>query len=729
MNYLLHHLRWIALAAIGALGLTLFFVLQLEIRQRNELSRMTEFAVENQLWQVFQLGNEYQHLREEALKLRHVRNPDSYVAVRRWQDIFVGRITMLRDPAFAELARGTPELAERLDLLATRAEGIDAFVAAMERPQGPERLQRAVFALNDDVDFIVQAARTQFAERNAERKKQIDGMARTRILLSMLEFGMLCVFAAFMFWSLWRLERRQQEQQKMAQQLNEALEVAESASLAKSRFLAHVSHEIRTPLTAILGYGQRLREAGGLAPRQQQWLERIASSGEYLQNLLANILELSRIEAGKAELQIGALSMSQLTRQLDALFREQAQHKGLYFEVRVDPKVDDVLQLDAGKVRQILVNLIGNAIKLTSTGGVSVNFWQTLDAGSNSWLHAVVRDTGPGIPPEAAGRIFRPFEQSLDGKRAGGSGLGLAISREFAELMGGTLHFDSRLGSGSSFFLQLPVQHASADLPAVCLPATNSLSGLHLLIVDDQEMNLDLLQDLLQQAGASVVAESDGYAALSRMQLDNEFDGVIVDYHMPLMNGLQLAKAIRARQYQGRILLSTAGLLPDERDMQEAGISGSIAKPFQRDQLLAALAPMVSACVAEHAAALDADTRDATAARDSGVPQNVPVWALTPAANALGYAPARFLGVVERGLQRVGDLLQGWPQAGGWEERQRLAHTAKGIAGQIGAIALQQACLLLEQEPEDAARFADCLDCWRHASEIWPQTRDEWRQG
>lgn len=713
------------MTAVGCLGLTLFFVLQLEVRQRNELAQVTEFAVENQLWQFFQLGSEYQHLREETLKLRHTRNADAYATVRRWQDIFVGRIAMLRDPAFADVARGAPELAERLDALASRAEGVDAFIAAMERPQGPERLQRAVFALKDDVDFIIQSARAQFVERNAERKKRIDEMARTRILFSVLEFGLLSVFAVFMFWALWRLERRQQDQQRMAVQLNEALEVAESASLAKSRFLAHVSHEIRTPLTAILGYGQRLRDAGGLAPRQQQWLERIAASGEYLQNLLANILELSRIEAGKAELQIGALSMAQLTRQLDALFREQAQHKGLYFEVRVDPKVDDVLQLDAGKVRQILVNLIGNAIKLTTAGGVSVNFWQTLDSGNNSWLHAVVRDTGPGIPPEAAGRIFRPFEQSIDGKRAGGSGLGLAISREFAELMGGTLHFDSKLGSGSSFFLQLPVQHAGSVPPTAPLPVANSLTNVRLLIVDDQEMNLDLLQDLLQQAGATVIAEEDGYGALSRLQLDPHFDGVIVDYHMPLMNGLQLSRAIRARGYAGSVLLSTAGLLPDELEMREAGVSGAIAKPFQREQILLALAPLTGssaeplAVLPETPAAAEPAASEAHAAAD---------WSLTPAANALGYAPARFLGVAERGLQRAGDLLQSWPQATGAQERQRLAHTAKGIAGQIGALALQQACLQLERAPEDAALFAECLVCWQRASEQWPQARDSWRQ-
>ncbi|MBE9610221.1 ATP-binding protein [Chitinilyticum piscinae] len=721
MNFLLHHLRWVALTVITCLGLALFSVLQLEVQQRSELSRVTEFAVENQLWQFFQLRSEYQSLREEVLKLRQQRSPEQYQLVRRWQDIFVGRINMLRDQAFTEIYRDAPEMEARLEQLSRRAEAVDAHVAAMERPQGPERLQKAVFALQEDVNFIVQEARTQFVEHNSVRKQRIDEMAGSRIVLSVLEFTLLCVFAAFMFWALWRLEQRQEVQEGLSRQLGEALLAAESANDAKGRFLAHVSHEIRTPLTAILGYGQRLRESGGLAPRQQQWLERIASSGEYLQNLLNNVLELSRIEAGKAELQQGALSMSQLTRELDALFREQARRKGLYLELRVDPGVDDVLILDTGKIRQILVNLIGNAIKMTMQGGVHVSFWQTLDAKSNPWLHAAVRDTGPGIPPEAAQRVFRPFEQSLDGKRAGGSGLGLAISREFAELMGGTLHFDSKLGAGTSFFLQLPVRHNTQEGGQSEPSCSSTLTGLHILIVDDQEMNLDLLDDLLQRAGATAAQELDGYAALSRM-LTEGFDAVIVDYHMPLMNGLQLARALRAREFSGRIILSTAGMFPEADVMEKAGIDGAIGKPFVREQILAALAPekreQPSALLAPVAPGNElqvADTR--------------PLWSLTPAANALGYAPARFLGLAERGLQRIGDLLQSWPQASAEGDRHRLAHTCKGIAGQVGALALQQACLALEQEPEDSGRFAECMDCWQRSREAWPRASEEWRSG
>ncbi|WP_028456621.1 ATP-binding protein [Chitinilyticum litopenaei] len=724
MNFLLKHLRVIAVVLVVSLGLALFAILRLEAEQRRELAEVTEFSVEDRLWSVYQLGNEYRFLREAALKLRYTRSSEDLRELSRRQDIFVGRIELLRDPAFATLYGKDSDIDSHLQRLARQSTAIDGLIASMARRPVAEQVQKAIFLQEGEVNFITRAARDQFAQRNAERKQRIVELGQTRIVLSLVQFALLALFSAFMFWALWRLEKRQQDQVRMAGQLNEALQRAEQASEAKSRFLAHVSHEIRTPLTAILGYGQRLREISGLAPRQQQWLERIAASGEYLQALLNNVLELSRIEVGKAELQLGTLSMVQLMQQLDALFREQAQQKGLYFELRVDPGVDDVLQLDAGKLRQILVNLIGNAIKMTHSGGISINFWQTLDAGKNVWLHASVRDTGPGIPPEAAGRIFRPFEQSLDGKRAGGSGLGLAISREFAELMGGTLHFDSKLGSGSSFFLQIPVQHSAGEATAAAAVRPSSLAGLHVLIVDDQEMNLDLLQDLLEQAGASVVCQADGPGALAIMQLDEGFDAVVLDYHMPLMNGLQLARAIRARGYAGCILLSTAGILPEVADMMAAGIDGSITKPFHREQLLSALAHLPARKLPAAAAAAQSPSGEDVFAQLSGTPA---LWALTPAANALGFAPARFLGVVERGLQRVHELLAQWPQEPA--ERRRQAHSAKGIAGQIGALPLQHACAALEAQPEAEVLHRQCLQVLADTEAAWPAARDAWRNG
>nr|WP_051710903.1 hybrid sensor histidine kinase/response regulator [Andreprevotia chitinilytica] len=467
------------------------------------------------------------------------------------------------------------------------------------------------------------------------------------------------------------------------QELDQARRDAEAASRAKTNFLAHVSHEIRTPLTAILGYVDRLLQEHALNPLHAQWLARIGDSGEYLLSLISNVLDASKLETGHAKLEESPLSTEVLVRQLDGLFAEQARRHGVRFEIATD--THDWFWLDAGKWRQILVNLLGNAVKLTEVGSVQLRLWADIDATGTHWLNATVADTGPGISSADAERIFAPFEQAQAGRRAGGAGLGLAICRDFANLMGGTITVSSDLGNGATFTVRVPVTPCEPGDITVPLMEPARLDGRTILVAEDQAINRDLLGDLLTGAGARVRMSEDGAEALSLWRSDPAIDTVLADFHMPLLTGVQLAKSLRALGFTGRILLISAGHSPGAAELAEAGIDGWLGKPFDRTRLLATVAgPTASTDAEPEAICLD----------------------LTAAAAALGYTLERMLPLAEKGLMRIEQLLDAFATEPAPTVRSRHAHSAKGIAGQIGARQLAAALGTLEHTPQNTAALS-----------------------
>ena len=379
-------------------------------------------------------------------------------------------------------------------------------------------------------------------------------------------------------------------------ELRAAKEAAETASRAKSAFLANMSHEIRTPMNAILGYAQLLRRDPGLGGEQKQKLDIIHSSGAHLLTLINDILEMSKIEAGRATLTVEPFDLPEMLNDVRLMFRELTEDKGLRLTFEQDPHLPRALAGDAVKVRQVLINLLSNAVKFTERGRVAVRVSSRAGATQDRHVVAIaVEDTGPGIEPRNLTRIFDAFDQADSKVRIGGSGLGLAISRSFARLMHGDLVVESTPGKGSVFTFSFEAgAAASGAIPEpVVQPVPTGLDadqpGWKLLIVDDVPTNRDLLDELLSRTGFATRTAASGEEAL---EVFHEWhpDLVLMDVRMPGMGGLEAVRRLREGGSKAAIVAITASSLAEaEGEARAAGVDGFLRKPYREGELFAVI--------------------------------------------------------------------------------------------------------------------------------------------
>jgi PAS domain S-box-containing protein len=396
-----------------------------------------------------------------------------------------------------------------------------------------------------------------------------------------------------------------------ARALAEARDVAQSANSAKSQFLANMSHEIRTPLNGVIGVAQALAKTP-LSPQQEEMLELIHSSGHTLQVLLSDILDLARVESGRLELASDTFHLGRAVREAAQLYETSAEAKGLQFFVEIAPEAERWIIGDVVRIKQILTNLVSNAVKFTGMGFVSLTAAPGPERAGSPTLRFSIEDTGIGFDSDTRDRLFSRFEQA-DGaitRRFGGSGLGLAISRQLAEMMGGDLDCESEPGGGSAFILTIPFHAAEAPAAAIgeiVQPSDGEPATVRVLLADDHPVNRKVVEMILAQADVEVTSVENGAEAVQACQ-DGDFDIILMDMQMPVMDGLTATREIRLNEAamgltRTPIVMLTANALAEHIAAAEAaGADRHLAKPFDAAELLQLVATLPHAAAASLAA-------------------------------------------------------------------------------------------------------------------------------
>ena len=594
-----------------AVALAMTALLIFEWTQRQALQAQAIQRVDSVTAPAFLLDREYLRFISSLDLFLNARTATPLDEVRTRLDILFSKIETVRKSPGSAFLLQNPELAQKLQRLKDYAERCEQALSGQppDRPQLQALLQEMQaqaansLALGNAADLLG----AQLLER------QTRDLLRQNLHIIWLTMGLLGLLTVLLAGLAWRSKIQQQEEKalkKLNEQLHFARQQADSDNLGKSKFLANMSHELRTPFNGVMGLLSLLQKTP-LNPEQADLVQVANDSAKHLLLLLNDILDMSALESGKISVHMESVHWSHFLHGIEAIFQPLAAQKNLHFEIQNQLEDDLWLETDSTRQRQILFNLITNAIKFTEQGKVVLQARRMHDEQNKPWLELRVKDTGIGMDEKALGHLFQRFFQVDSGlsRQFSGTGLGLQISLSLARLMGGDITVHSLPQQGSTFTVVLPLRlgapappsaraptasPADADADAM-RPGLNSL--LHILVAEDNPVNQKYLSLMLARMGYQAKFCDNGQQALEAV-VQAEFDLILMDIHMPIMDGLSATAAIRALAWpksQIPIIALTADVLQDAKDKAKtAGVSAFIAKPIKPEELESMIARMLA---------------------------------------------------------------------------------------------------------------------------------------
>ena len=540
------------------------------------------------VWHAYKLDRDTVQMRS------YLAQPEAVLSGLRLRfELFYSRLTLMRQGDVTELVAQIPAAVDLIDEIEARIEALDDAIAGLATLEMESRqdLEQRLEVLGNRTERLVIAINGYLAESATHERRQLQWLyGLLLVLILAMSFAALLV-AMMLFREARDNAAARRDLETLSHELQATARRAESASRAKSEFLATVSHEIRTPLNGVIGMSDLLLEEP-LEEHPRQYAATIHDSANLLLGLINELLDFSKIEAGRLDLEYQPLSLAALVEGSVSIFAARAESRGIGLEARVSEALPAWVMGDPARLRQVLLNLVSNAVKFTDQGRVVLE--ASLE--DDETLRLEVRDSGCGIPAEQRERIFEPFRQgdASTARRFGGTGLGLAISRRLIDAMGGSIEMLSEPGVGSRFWCLLPLVPAAEPAQAVATGRAElgQPQGARLLVVEDNPVNQRVAQAMLERLGCRVTLAESGEAALALTER-RHFALIFMDVQMPDMDGLEVTRRLRQRHGWSAtvpIVAMTAGGPGRERARcLAAGMNGYLTKPLLQEALLEVL--------------------------------------------------------------------------------------------------------------------------------------------